>query len=272
MHNTAFKELDVDAVYTLFPMKAELLEMFFADLKDQSSPIFGLNVTVPHKEAVIPFLDSLDSFAQKAGAVNTVVIDDKRCLKGFNTDGPGFLTHLTEEGFDPAGQRVAILGAGGAARAIIAVFAIMQPRPKSVRLYDVDRQKAEALVKDLGGRLDIGLVEVVRTIDDLDIQHADLLINATPVGMKDTDPVLVSEELLHPGLMVYDLVYNPGETRLLKLARSKGARAVNGLRMLFYQGVLAFQHWAGVELGEPVKKKMWNELYKACYKGTEGNP
>ncbi|MBF0619932.1 MAG: shikimate dehydrogenase [Candidatus Omnitrophica bacterium] len=266
MHNAAFKALDVDAEYVLFPMKQDELGAFFAELKEPHSHIFGLNVTVPHKEVVIPFLDSLDAFAQKVGAVNTILIDDKRRLRGYNTDGPGFLAHLDEEGFNPSGKRISILGAGGAARALIAVFCLLDKKAETIKLYDVDHEKAAALVNDLGSRMDVSRVAVVGSIDDLDIELADLLINATPVGMKSSDPCLVSEELLHPHLMVYDLVYNPAETPLLKLARARGAQAVNGLKMLYYQGVLAFQHWAQVQLAESVKKKMCDELYKACYK------
>lgn len=266
MHNAAFKELEVEAIYTLFPMKAEELPEFFKALKEKDSHIFGLNVTIPHKEAVIPLLDSLDPFAAKVGAVNTVVIDNKRGLKGFNTDGPGFLTHLTEEGFNPAQKRVSILGAGGAARAVVAVFCLLKDMPESIKIYDIDKEKARALVADLGARMDVSRVEVVNTIDELNIELADLLVNCTPIGMKKTDPCLVSEELLHSHLMVYDLVYNPAQTPLLKLAKSKGAKAVNGLKMLFYQGVLAFEHWAERPLGPKLKEIMWNELYKACYK------
>ncbi|MBF0387734.1 MAG: shikimate dehydrogenase [Candidatus Omnitrophica bacterium] len=267
IHNTAFQALRVDAEYCLFPMKQEELGDFFSELKKPDSHIFGLNVTVPHKEVVIPFLDSLDGFAQKAGAVNTVVIDAKRRLKGFNTDGPGFLAHLLEEGFVPSGKRVAILGAGGAARAVVASLCLISERPGSILIYDIDREKVVSLVRDLGTRIDVSCVKVVNTIDELNIELADLLINATPVGLKVSDPCLVSEELLHSHLMVYDLVYNPGETKLLKLAKAKGARTVNGLKMLFYQAVLAFEHWAEMQLAEPLKKKMWDELYKACYKG-----
>lgn len=266
MHNTAFKVLEVDAEYCLFPMKVEEVGPFLQALKAKDSHIFGLNVTVPHKEAVIPFLDSLDGFAQKAGAVNTIVIDDKRRLKGFNTDGPGFLAHLAEEGFNPSGKRVSILGAGGAARAIVASLSLINDKPELILIYDIDPDRVNALVRDLGTRINVSHVKVVNTIDELNIELADLLINATPIGMKDTDPCLVSEELLHSHLMVYDLVYNPAETKLLKLAGSRGARTVNGLKMLFYQGVLAFQRWADAELAEPLKKQMWDELYKACYK------
>ncbi len=266
MHNTAFQALDVEAEYVLFPMKKEAIEAFFKDLKDSDSPVFGLNVTVPHKEHVIPFLDAMDPFAAKVGAVNTVVIDKNRKLIGFNTDGPGFLAHLTEAGFDAAGKRITILGAGGAARAIVSVFCLLGSRPESVRIYDIDMEKAVSLVRDIGSRIDVSHVHVVNSIDDLNIELSDLLINATPLGMKADDPVLVSEELLHSNMMVYDLVYNPPETPLLKMAKAKGAKTVNGLKMLFYQGVLAFQHWAEMELPESIKTRMWQELEKACYK------
>lgn len=266
MHNTAFKEFDVEAEYVLFPMKKEQLEEFFRDLKSADSPIFGLNVTVPHKEVVIPFLDAMDPFAEKVGAVNTVVIGKDRRLVGFNTDGPGFLAHLTEIGFHAKGKRVSIMGAGGAARAIISVFCLLQERPEWIRLYDVDREKAVQLVHDLGQRMDVSHIQLVDTIDDLHIELADLLINATPIGMKAGDPVLVTEELLHPHLTVYDLVYNPPETPLLKMAKAKGAKTVNGLKMLFFQGVLAFQHWAETEIPEGIKAKMWQALETACYR------
>ncbi len=266
MHNTAFRELDVEAEYVLFPMQKEELASFFDELRREDSPIFGLNVTVPHKENVLPYLDSLDPFAQKVGAVNTVVITGQRKLAGFNTDGPGFLTHLTECGFDPVGKRIALLGAGGAARALVSVFCLVPEQPESIRIFDIDRDRAVALIRDLGQRLDVSRVHIVDAIDDLNIQLADLLINATPIGMKSEDVALVSEELLHSNLMVYDLVYNPAETALLKMARQKGARAVNGLKMLYYQGVLSFQHWAQIQLPENVKERMWFELEKANQK------
>ncbi|MBF0569511.1 MAG: shikimate dehydrogenase [Candidatus Omnitrophica bacterium] len=266
MHNTAFQELGVDAEYVLFPMTKEELGPFCKDLKQEGSPIFGLNVTVPHKENILPFIDGVDAFAEKVGAVNTIVIDKDRRLLGLNTDGPGFLAHLLETGFQPAGKRIAILGAGGASRAIMTVFCLLQERPELVRLYDIDHEKATALVADLGARMDVSRIKVVSSIDDLNIELADLLVNATPIGMKPEDPCLISEELLHPHLVTYDLVYNPPETKLLKMTKAKGGQAVNGLKMLFYQGVLAFQHWAEIQLPENVKGKMWLELEKACYK------
>jgi shikimate dehydrogenase len=114
--------------------------------------------------------------------------------------------------------------------------------------------------------MDMSRVQVVSSIDDLNIELADLLINATPIGMKPADPSLVNEELLHPHMMVYDLVYNPAETKLLAMARARGAKPVNGLKMLFYQGVLAFQHWAEIQLPEKIKDQMWAALQQASVK------
>lgn len=256
MHNAAFKALGVKATYELFPLKVEELADFFKDLKSKDSPIFGLNITIPYKEKVIPYLDSLNPYAKKVSAVNTIVIDDKRRLCGYNTDGPGFLAHLIELGFDPKDKRVALLGAGGAARAILSVLSMIPERPSTIKVYDVEGPKAIALVEDLKKNFDLTGVETVDSIDDLNIELADLLINATPIGMKAADLPLVSDELLHPDMFVYDLVYNPKETLLLKMAKQKGAKTANGLGMLFYQGVLAFQHWAEIELPDEVKEKM----------------
>lgn len=267
MHNTAFKELGLKREYRLFPLKENELEAFFKDLHDPDCPVAGINVTVPYKEKAIKYLDSLSPFVQKTMAVNTVVIHPKkRTLHGHNTDGPGFLAHLTELKFNPSGKRVAILGAGGACRALISVLCLLPERPHSIRLYDVQKEKASGLLLDLGKRLDVGIVKVVDSIDELNIELADLLVNATPVGMKETDPCLVSGDLLHQNMLVYDLIYNPAETKLLGLAKAKGAQTSSGLGMLFYQGVLAFEHWADADLDEKIKKKMLANLKKGLHK------
>ena len=256
MHNAAFKALGIEATYTLFPLKEEELEGFFRDLRQEDSLIFGLNVTIPYKEKVIKYLDSLNPYAQKVGAVNTIVISKDRKLKGYNTDGPGFLAHLAELGFPTKDKRVAFLGAGGAARAVLSALCMIPERPSQIKIYDIEHEKAEQLVSDLKEKLDCRIIEAVNSIDDLNIELADLLVNATPVGMKPTDVPLVDEDSLHAGLCVYDLVYNPAQTLLLKMAKDKGAKGSNGLGMLFYQGVLAFQHWADTELPSGVKAKM----------------
>jgi len=267
MHNAAFKALDVNAVYKLFPLEdQEELKLFMEDLKEEGNPIFGLNVTIPYKEDVIPYLDSTDPLAAKIGAVNTLVIDYQRKIRGYNTDGPGFLSHLTELGFDPAGKRVAILGAGGTTRAIMSVLCLLPQGPERIMLYNRTPSKAERLVEDIGQRINVSKVEVVSEVEDLNIELADLLINTTSVGMKLTDGLLIDPEALHKDMLVYDIVYSPAETKLLEQARLKKAKTANGLGMLFYQGVLAFRHWAEVDLDPKIKKIMRNALEKGHIK------
>ncbi len=262
MHNTAFAALGVPADYRLFPLKEEELKPFFTDLRDHESPIFGVNVTVPYKEKVIPLLDNLAPFARQTGAVNTVTINKKRQLTGHNTDGPGFLAHLQQLGFSLKNKRVALLGAGGASRALIGAMCLFDERPDSIRIFDVDRPKGEALVKDLATRINVEGVSVVGQTDDLNLELADLLINATPVGLKSSDPCLVPAEKLHPNMLVYDLIYNPRETALLRAGKERGAKVSNGQGMLFYQGVLAFEHWAEIQLPQDVKEKMLKALWE----------
>ncbi|MBF0522629.1 MAG: shikimate dehydrogenase [Candidatus Omnitrophica bacterium] len=266
MHNTAFKELGVHAVYELFPLKENALDVFFEDIKEKESPIFGLNVTVPYKEKALKYLDTKSPFAEKVGAINTIVISEDRKLTGYNTDGPGFLAHLTELKFNPAQKRVSLLGAGGAARAVVSVLCLIPEQPSVIKIFDMDKQKAHNLVEDLSRRMDTRLIKIVNNISELDIASADLVINATPVGLKESDPCLVDENLFHNNMLVYDLIYNPAETKLLKGAVTKGAKVSNGLGMLYYQGVLAFQHWAGMEITQKVKDKMRRALEEGLKK------
>jgi shikimate dehydrogenase len=261
MHNAAFKALEVNAVYKLFPLlDQEELKLFMEDLKEENNPIFGLNVTVPYKEDILPYLDSIDPLADKIGAVNTLLIDYQRKIRGFNTDGPGFLSHLTELNFDPTAKRIAILGAGGTTRAIISVLCLLPRGPERITLYNRTRSKAESLVEEIGKKINTGIVSVVDEPEDLNIELADLLINTTTVGMKETDPLLIDPGSLHKEMLVYDVIYSPVETKLLAQARLKKARTANGLGMLFYQGVLTFWHWSDVELDERIKKLMRRSL------------
>lgn len=153
-----------------------------------------------------------------------------------------------------------MLGAGGAARAIVSALGLLPDRPEAIRLFDVEAEKTRLFVEDLGERFDTSMMSVAHSVDDLNIEICDLLINATPVGMKPGDGSIVSSELLHPDMLVYDLIYNPAETPLIKLAQTRGAQTANGLGMLFYQGVLAFQHWAQIQLDQKIKDKMRQSL------------
>lgn len=264
MHNVAFKELKVDAVYKLFPLKESELDGFFAKLHEPSSPIFGLNVTVPYKERVIKYLDNITPLAKKIMAVNTIIINKERKLIGYNTDAPGFLSHLVELEFNTRDKRIAILGAGGSCRAILAVLCMIPERPDSIKIYNRTPERLDDLLADLSARIDTSIVTPVASIDELDIPEADLLINTTTVGLNPEDPNLIDEELIHQKLLVYDLVYNPPTTPLLRMAKARGARVASGLGMLFYQGVLSFQRWANVQLDDDVKFKMRQELEKGA--------
>ncbi len=264
MHNTAFKELGVDAVYKLFPLQENELDGFFAKLREPSSPIFGLNVTVPYKERVIKYLSNITPLVQKIMAVNTIVITKERKLMGYNTDAPAFLSHLVELKFNTRDKKIAILGSGGSARAILAVLCMIPERPDSIKIYNRTPERLDNLLEDLSARIDTSIVTPVKSIDDLDIPEADLLINTTSVGLKPEDPSLVDEELIHRKLLVYDLVYNPPLTPLLRMAKARGARVANGLGMLYYQGVLSFQRWANVLLDDDVKLKMRQALEKGA--------
>jgi len=266
MQNAAFKALDVNAVYKLFPLAdKEELKLFIEDLKEDNNPIFGLNVTVPYKQDVLPYLDSIDPLAEKIGAVNTLVIDHRRKIRGFNTDGPGFLSHLTELDVDLKDKRVAILGAGGTTRAIISVLCLLPQGPERISIYNRTRANADTLVAEIGKKIDTGKVVVVDEPEDLNIELADLLINTTNVGMNKNDPLLIDPESLHKDMLVYDVIYSPAQTRLLAQAHLKKARTANGLGMLFFQGVLAFWHWSDVELDESIKKIIRKSLEKEAH-------
>ena len=245
MHNAAFKELGVDARYELFPIKPESLTEEFKKLIAQGAS--GFNVTIPYKEKIVQLLDELDQEAQLIGAVNTVKVEKDKSTKGFNTDGLGFITHLVKVvGFDPKGKRIAILGAGGAAKAVASQLA--ENRVSAISLYDLEQNKADDLAAKLQANFADCQIQQADEANALLREQPDLLINATPVGMHKEDPLVFDPEFLHPKLVVYDLIYNPAQTALLKEAqRRKCAGVFNGLGMLIYQGVLAFKIWLDVE-------------------------
>lgn len=251
MHNAAFKALGISAEYRLFEIKPEEVEGFIHCLSQNN--ISGLNVTTPYKERVIPLLDSLSEEARLIGAVNTIRVSGDSS-EGFNSDGEGFLKHLTEDlGFSPIGKIIAIIGAGGASRAVSVCLSKL--KPKKLAIYDIDKAKALALVSHLKENFkDIDFIQA-NSIEELNVQESDLLINATPIGMQETDPCLIAESSIHKNLLVYDLIYTPQETKLLKLARLKGAKTSNGLGMLLYQGALCFELWTGQKAPREIMRK-----------------
>ncbi len=264
LHNTALKAMKVNAVYQRFPLKEEELPEFFTHLQEKNSCILGLNVTVPYKEKVIAYMNRLTPFAEKAMAVNTIVINEKRQLLGYNTDGPGFLTHLATLKISIVDKKVIILGGGGTTRAILTVLSLIPDRPSWIKIYNRTYQNLEKLFNDLSQRMDLSHVATSADIENLPIEEADLIINTTAVGMKE-DACLIEGERMSPHTFFYDVIYSPAETKLLKLARTRGARTANGLGMLFYQGVLSLQHWVNIEIKESIKQMMWENLQKAAH-------
>jgi shikimate dehydrogenase len=241
MHNAAFKALKINAEYKLFPLREKELGTFLKGLPKKG--IFGLNVTVPYKEKVIPYLDKISPLARQAQAVNTIKVV-KRKLLGFNTDGKGFLRHLRQDlRFNPRGKSVVVLGAGGGTKAVL--LALAGCRPVSIAIYDIDQRKARKLTAYLKKSFRGLEIRQASSIDTLGIENADLLVNATPIGLKKSDPLIVSRQFLRRGMLVYDLIYNPAKTKLLKAALKKGSRVSNGLGMLLYQGAESFSIWTG---------------------------
>jgi len=214
----------------------------------------GANVTVPHKEAVLPLLDEVDSLASIIGAVNTIVKKDGK-LVGFNTDAYGFLQALEREGhFDAAGKRVVMLGAGGVAKAV--GFVLIQKRIASLGIIGRTFDKAEALAANLGRHAEVassgvGKVKAFewRAVNCADtFRNCDLIVHCTTIGMKDgpqegQSPLKL--EVIPENVLVYDVVYNPLLTPLLELAQKAGANILGGLPMLVYQGAASFELWTG---------------------------
>ena len=253
MHNAAFRELGLDYLYAPFPVKKADLGKTVAGMRVLN--VSGFNVTLPHKVAIIPFLDKLDPLAENIGAVNTVV-NKGGVLTGYNTDAAGFLRALKENGVEPKAKNMVIIGAGGAARAICFILA-----QNEASLTILNRQSEFDWAKELAFRLS-RLFQKTKAVALSDknlasaLKGADVLINATSVGMKPNHKESpVPARLLKPGLVVSDIVYNPPKTRLLKEAEAAGAKTISGIDMLVWQGALAFEMWTGQKAPVELMKK-----------------
>lgn len=245
VHNAAFAELEMNAVY--IPFETDSLGSFFS-LNNRVGGA-GFSVTIPYKAEIVRLMDALDPTAEKIGAVNTVAIREERKI-GYNTDAEGFVRPL-ERRIALRGKRAVVLGAGGAARA--AAFALLE-RGVEVLVLSRNRERARELALGLGANCG-GLEELAR-------HDFDLLINATPVGMfPNVDESPAPAELL-AGKIVYDLVYNPPETKLLREARGAGALAISGIEMFLEQAAAQFRIWTGVE---PPKEAMRRALFAPNY-------
>ena len=244
MHNTAFKTLGLDYAYV--PFKVKSLELKKAIEGIRGLNIRGLNVTIPHKVSIMQFLDRIDPLAEKIGAVNTIV-NDAGILTGYNTDATGFLQTLHDKDIEPREKKVLLLGAGGAARAIGCILA-----EERAQITILNRKQELSWAEDLAHRLNhyygAGVNAGELTNENLQkaIDGVDILVNATSIGMSpDNDQTPAPADLLCANLTVFDVVYNPLQTRLLREAKTVGARTIDGLEMLVWQGAIAFEKWTG---------------------------
>ena len=242
MHNAAFKILELDYVYV--PFRVQSMELRKAIEGIRGLNLRGVNVTIPHKVAVMKLLDKIDPLAEKIGAVNTIV-NDGGILTGYNTDDTGFLQTLHDRNLEVADKNVALLGAGGAARALGNILA-----QKRARLTILNRKQGLTRAEELAHRLSLSYKADVKAVELTDgnlkkaINGADLLVNATSLGMSpENDQTPVTADLLRANLMVFDIIYNPLPTRLLREAKAAGAKTIDGLEMLVRQGAAAFEIW-----------------------------
>lgn len=244
MHNAAFKELGLDNIYVPFHVKAGELENAINGA--HALGIKGLNVTIPHKTEVIKYLDYLDIAAGLIGAVNTIEFGENGAV-GHNTDGIGAVRAISEV-VPLKNKKIMILGAGGAARAIS--FQILLSGAKNLVISNRTIDKASELRDDLVEKLDpdVKVTDLGFNLEE-ELQDTDILINTTPIGMYPniSQQPLVTANMMHPGLIVNDIVYNPLKTGLIVEAEKVGAKTISGVKMLIYQGVESFKIWTGIE-------------------------
>lgn len=238
MHNAAFRKLRLDYVYVAFPVLPEDVAVSVKAIK--ALGLTGVNVTIPHKEKVIQFLDKITLEAQEMGAVNTIV-NINGILMGDNTDGRGFWRSLTQEcHVRPENKTVLLMGTGGAGRSLSVI--LLKNGIKKIYLYDLIQEKAETLARNLDDKSRVIVIE--KNSFKKIMPSVDILINASPVGMKQTDSCVIVPGLLHKRLFVYEVIYNH-PTCLLQEARKRKIKCANGLGMLINQAALSFELWTG---------------------------
>jgi shikimate dehydrogenase len=243
LHNGGIRALGLDLVYVPFPVETAGLATLLAALK--SVGFLGVNVTMPHKQAVVPLCDTVSDLSRVMGAVNTIVHTDGK-LHGTTTDPEGFINAFRDAGYDFDGKSVAVLGNGGSARTIAFALALLT-RARRVSLVARAPEKSAALVAEIQTAAPGFAIDSLALADYADARRGyDIVVNTTPVGMHpDVSASPLAADLLVPGQIIYDILYNPGETALMRAARAAGCGTVGGLGMLVHQGIASFRLWTG---------------------------
>jgi len=241
MHNAAFKELGINAVYGAFDVPKEKLESAVAGIK--SLGIKGVSVTIPHKEAVMNYLDEISASAQSIGAVNTLINENGRLL-GENTDWIGVREAFLKSGTEVQAKKVVVIGAGGAARAV--VYALKSLGAGEILIYNRTFERAKELAESIGGK--------AIPWEELKSAEGDIIVQTTSVGLKEWKSP-VDEDVIKRFKVAMDIVYLPLKTKFLTLASRCGLKTIDGLQMLLYQGVEQFKLWTGVEPPVEVMEK-----------------
>ena len=259
IHNSAFEATNTNGVYLAWEVDATELAETVANIRRYQ--MYGINLSMPYKEQVIPYLDQLSEEACLIGAVNTVV-NREGTLIGYNTDGKGFFKSLPS--FKISKKRLVLLGAGGAAKAILAQAILDGVSQISVFVRSSSMEKTRPYLEKIqnatGFRVDLFALEDVQNLQD-SITQADLLVNATSVGMDGSSQPIPTSIVLPEKLLVADVIYQPFETPFLKWAKEQGNQSINGLGMLLYQAAEAFELWTGKEMPTD---QIW-ELLKQKY-------
>ncbi len=245
IHNAAIAALGLDYVYVPFHVQPDNLGAAIEGFK--AINVVGINVTIPHKQDVIPYLDEISREATLIGAVNTLIFKEG-AIAGENTDAPGFLQAMQEEGFKvPQGGMAVVIGAGGSARAIVVALALAGVQTICITNRTVSR--AVALATNLSEKTGASIYGI--GLDDPKLPStvgtSQLIVNTAATSMDVSHPLLIDPEWLEPQSIVYDIVYTPPETRLLQAAAEKGCHTIGGLGMLVHQGAIAFEKWTGVK-------------------------
>ena len=254
IHNAAFMKLGLDSIYVAF--EVEDVKSAMAGMRALDN-FRGMSVTIPHKIEVMQYVDEIPDVDRYIGSINTVVKEDGKLI-GFNTDGPGALKAIVDAGVELEGKNVLMLGAGGAARAIAFTLA-QKGNIGKLMLLDINEEFLSQLAGDLRKGTDAVIVDGALNPDAIaeHMASADLIINCTPVGMHpNEDASLVDEDMFKPGQVVFDVVYNPLETKMLRQAKGKGLKVIQGVEMFINQAILQLERFAGTDAPEELMRKV----------------